>query len=126
MNDYEKIIVHTVINGDTKNAKQYYVGEALHGTSLLNFLNEHKDETMPSLEGYTTDGKWYNLDHPGQEITGQTTVNGWTNLYVNFVAEGTDPGTTPAAMKTLITPAAVTTATMAATTTAAAPAAEAL
>ena len=49
VNDYEKIIVHTVINGDTKNAKQYYVGEALHGTSLLNFLNEHKDETMPSL-----------------------------------------------------------------------------
>ena len=93
--DYEKIIVHTVINGDTKNAKQYYVGEALHGTSLLNFLNEHKDETMPSLEGYTTDGKWYNLDHPGQEITDQTTVNGWTNLYVNFVAEGTDPGTNP-------------------------------
>ena len=95
VNDYEKIIVHTVINGDTKNAKQYYVGEALHGTSLLNFLNEHKDETMPSLEGYTTDGKWYNLDHPGQEITDQTTVNGWTNLYVNFVAEGTDPGTNP-------------------------------
>ena len=95
VNDYEKVIVHTVINGDTKNAKQYYVGEALHGTSLLNFLNEHKDETMPSLEGYTTDGKWYNLDHPGQEITGQTTVNGWTNLYVNFVAEGTDPGTNP-------------------------------
>ena len=48
---------------------------------------------MPSLEGYTTNGKWYNLDHPGQEITDQTTVNGWTNLYVNFVAEGTDPGT---------------------------------
>lgn len=95
VNDYEKIIVHTVINGDTKNAKQYYVGEALHGTSLLNFLNEHKDETMPSFEGYTTDGKWYNLDHPGQEITDQTTVNGWTNLYVNFVAEGTDPGTNP-------------------------------
>lgn len=95
VNDYEKVIVHTVINGDTKNAKQYYVGEALHGTSLLNFLNEHKDETMPSLEGYTTDGKWYNLDHPGQEITDQTTVNGWTNLYVNFVAEGTDPGTNP-------------------------------
>ena len=95
VNDYEKIIVHTVINGDTKNAKQYYAGEALHGTSLLNFLNEHKDETMPSLEGYTTDGKWYNLDHPGQEITDQTTVNGWTNLYVNFVAEGTDPGTNP-------------------------------
>ena len=95
VNDYEKIIVHTVINGDTKNAKQYYVGEALHGTSLLNFLNEHKDETMPSLEGYTTNGKWYNLDHPGQEITDQTTVNGWTNLYVNFVAEGTDPGTNP-------------------------------
>ena len=93
--DYEKVIVHTVINGDTKNAKEYYVGEALHSTSLLNFLNEHKDETMPSLEGYTTDGKWYNLDHPGQEITDQTTVNGWTNLYVNFVSEGTDPGTNP-------------------------------
>ena len=93
--DYEKVQVRAVINGDTKNAKQYYVGEALHGTSLLNFLNEHKDETMPSLEGYTTDGKWYNLDHPGQEITDQTTVNGWTNLYVNFVAEGTDPGTNP-------------------------------
>ena len=81
--DYEKVVVKSVIDGDKDNAETIYSDTALHGTNLIDYLNE-KVKTADKA-GYELD-KWYNWDWYGHKYSDTTTVNGWTNVYVTYTS----------------------------------------
>ena len=78
----EKIFVKGVIDGDKANAQILWSGYALKGTNLVEFLNENADLKLP--EGCVWNGKWMNWDWYGHKFSEKTTVNGWTNVYVDL------------------------------------------
>ena len=88
--DYEKVVVKSVVDGDKDNAETIYTGEALHGTNLIDYLDE-KVETEDK-PGYELD-KWYNWDWYGHKYSDTTTVNGWTNVYVTYTSVEPDAPT---------------------------------
>ena len=88
--DYEKVVVKSVIDGDKDNAETIYTGNALHGTNLIDYLDE-KVETEDK-PGYELD-KWYNWDWYGHKYSDTTTVNGWTNVYVTYTSVEPDAPT---------------------------------
>ena len=79
--DHQKVVVKSVIDGDKDNAETIYTGEALHGTNLIEYLEDNV--TLEQKPGYELD-KWYNWDWYGHEYSDTTTVNGWTNVYVTY------------------------------------------
>ena len=88
--DYEKVVVKSVVDGDKDNAETIYTGNALHGTNLIDYLDE-KVETEDK-PGYELD-KWYNWDWYGHKYSDTTTVNGWTNVYVTYTSVEPDAPT---------------------------------
>lgn len=88
--DYEKVVVKSVIDGDKDNAETIYTGEALHGTNLIEYLEDNV--TLEQKPGYELD-KWYNWDWYGHEYSDTTTVNGWTNVYVTYTSVEPDAPT---------------------------------
>ena len=88
--DYEKVVVKSVVDGDKDNAETIYSDTALHGTNLIDYLDE-KVETEDK-PGYELD-KWYNWDWYGHKYSDTTTVNGWTNVYVTYTSVEPDAPT---------------------------------
>ena len=88
--DYEKVVVKSVIDGDKDNAETIYTGNALHGTNLIDYLDE--SFTPEDKPGYELD-KWYNWDWYGHKYSDTTTVNGWTNVYVTYTSVEPDAPT---------------------------------
>ena len=85
--DYETIVVKAVYNNDKDNATELFRGKALHGSKVLGYLNSQNIEL--DKDGYTHD-QWFNWDWytawegDANRIGENTTVNGWTNLYVKY------------------------------------------
>ena len=88
--DYEKVVVKSVVDGDRDNAETIYTGKALHGTNLIDYLDE--SFTPEDKPGYELD-KWYNWDGYGHKYSETTTVNGWTNVYVTYTSVEPDAPT---------------------------------
>ena len=88
--DYEKVVVKSVVDGDKDNAETIYTGEALHGTNLIDYLDE--SFTPADKPGYELD-KWYNWDWYGHKYSDTATVNGWTNVYVTYTSVEPDAPT---------------------------------
>ena len=85
--DYETIVVKAVYNNDKDNATELFRGKALHGSNVLDYLASQNIEL--DKDGYTHD-QWFNWDWytawdgDANRIGANTTVNGWTNLYVKY------------------------------------------
>ena len=88
--DYEKVVVKSVTDGDKDNAETIYTNTALHGTNLIDYLDE--SFTPADKAGYELD-KWYNWDWYGHKYADTTTVNGWTNVYVTYTSVEPDAPT---------------------------------
>ncbi len=81
--DYERIVVKEVTSGDKDNATTIFTGLVLHGTDLVEWLEENV--TIPAKTGYTAD-QWYNWDWYGHKVDENATVRGWTNVYITYTA----------------------------------------
>ena len=81
--DNQRMVVKYVFNGDKDTAENLFVGVAPKGANVIEWLNANV--TVPEKEGYTADF-WYNWDWYGHKVGATSTVNGWTNVYVNYVA----------------------------------------
>lgn len=85
--DYEAIVVKAVYDNDKDNAEELFRGKALHGSKVLDYLNSQNIELDKA--GYTHD-QWFNWDWytawegDANRIGENTTVNGWTNVYVKY------------------------------------------
>lgn len=85
--DYEAIVVKAVYNNDKDNAEELFRGKALHGSNVLGYLASQDIEL--DKDGYTHD-QWFNWDWytawegDANRIGKNTTVNGWTNVYVKY------------------------------------------
>lgn len=85
--DYEAIVVKAVYNNDKDNAAELFRGKALHGSNVLGYLDSQKIEL--DKDGYTHD-QWFNWDWytawegDANRIGENTTVKGWTNVYVKY------------------------------------------
>lgn len=89
--DYEAIVVKAVYNNDKDNATELFRGKALHGSNVLDYLASQTSQKNIELDkdGYTHD-QWFNWDWytawegDANRIGKNTTVNGWTNVYVKY------------------------------------------
>lgn len=85
--DYETIVVKAVYDNDKDNAEELFHGKALHGSNVLGYLASQNIEL--DKDGYTHD-QWFNWDWytawegDANRIGKNTTVNGWTNVYVKY------------------------------------------
>lgn len=85
--DYETIVVKAVYNNDKDNAEELFRGKALHGSNVLGYLDSQDIEL--DKDGYTHD-QWFNWDWytawegDANRIGENTTVKGWTNVYVKY------------------------------------------
>lgn len=85
--DYEAIVVKAVYDNDKDNAEELFRGKALHGSNVLGYLASQNIEL--DKDGYTHD-QWFNWDWytawegDANRIGANTTVNGWTNVYVKY------------------------------------------
>ena len=85
--DYETIVVKAVYDNDKDNAEELFRGKALHGSNVLGYLASQDIEL--DKDGYTHD-QWFNWDWytawegDANRIGKNTTVNGWTNVYVKY------------------------------------------
>ena len=84
--DYEPVVVYGVTDGDKDNAVQLWSGKALHGSNLITFLDENEAGMNLDRTGYIRD-QWYNWDWYGHKFAADTTVNGWTNVYVTYTSD---------------------------------------
>lgn len=81
--DNQKVVVKAVLNGDKDSAWTVATGVAPKGANVLEWLNENVE--IPEKAGYTADA-WYNWDWFGHKVSSSATINGWTNVYINYVA----------------------------------------
>ncbi len=85
--DYEKIVVKAVYDNDKDNAEELFRGKALHGSNVRGYLASQNIEL--DKDGYTHD-QWFNWDWytawegDANRIGENTTVKGWTNVYVKY------------------------------------------
>ena len=85
--DVERVNVQAVVDGKKDAAETIFTGEARRGTNLIDYLNEHTSEmTDYDRVGYIRD-QWYNWDWYGHKFAADTTVNGWTNVYVTYTSD---------------------------------------
>ncbi len=84
--DYEPVVVYGVTDGDKDNAEQLWSGKALHGSNLIAFLEENEAGMNLERTGYIRD-QWYNWDWYGNKFADDSTVNGWTNVYVTYTSD---------------------------------------
>lgn len=85
--DVERVNVQAVVDGKKDAAETIFTGEARRGTNLIDYLNAHTSEmTDYDRVGYIRD-QWYNRDWYGHKFAADTTVNGWTNVYVTYTSD---------------------------------------
>ena len=85
--DVERVNVQAVVDGDKDAAETIFTGEARRGTNLIDYLNAHTSEmTDYDRVGYIRD-QWYNRDWYGHKFADDSTVNGWTNVYVTYTSD---------------------------------------
>lgn len=78
--DYEKVVVYGTIGDDKNTQWEIYNGTALHGTNVVEFLEQNVP--IPGKDHYTSD-KWYKYDSPQFKFTTES-FNGWTNVMVKY------------------------------------------
>ena len=84
--DYERVVVYGVTDGEKDEAEQLWSGKALHGSNLITFLDENEASMNLDRTGYIRD-QWYNWDWYGHKFADDSTVNGWTNVYVTYTSD---------------------------------------
>ena len=85
--DVERVNVQAVVDDDKDAAETIFTGEARRGTNLIDYLNAHTSEmTDYDRVGYIRD-QWYNRDWYGHKFDNNSTVNGWTNVYVTYTSD---------------------------------------
>ena len=84
--ELETVRVFAEVNG-VMEEKPIWTGSAEHGTSTVDYLNSNKTSMPLTRDGYELEDGWFNHDHPGQQLNAETTINGWTNVYVKFTGK---------------------------------------
>ena len=64
----------------------HHGGKALHGSNLIEFLEANEADMNLNKTGYILD-QWYNRDWYGHKFADDSTVNGWTNVYVTYTSD---------------------------------------
>lgn len=86
----QHLVVYAAKNKDLENAVKLYDGMVDYGTNLIDHL-EGLELTLPTYPGYSCEtDKWYKYDSPNWTFGETHTVNGWTNVLVNYTPNSYD------------------------------------
>ena len=80
------VVVYAEVNG-VMEEEPIWRGSAKYGASTVEYLDSMKDEMPLTRDGYELEDGWFNYDHPGQQLSAETKINGWTNVYVKFTGK---------------------------------------
>ena len=84
--ELETVWVYAEVNG-VMEEEPIWRGSAKYGASTVDYLNSNKASMPLTRDGYELEDGWFNYDHPGQQLNAETTINGWTNVYVKFTGK---------------------------------------
>ena len=84
--ELETVWVYAEVNG-VMEEEPIWRGSAKYGASTVDYLNSNKASMPLTRDGYELEDGWFNYDHVGQQLSAETTINGWTNVYVKFTGK---------------------------------------